>query len=299
MFNSNPANRLVSVGVDVVGAYPTIAPDCEHIALGAGASYPRDLEGFAGNGDFIRLPETSTGSVEYFNASGSSVWSASIANVSAAHTEWLGWNLDDSDQLLYVATRGATLTNFIFSSIDIAGTIVNIATVTVTQPSGGSNWSWGRLVAGVSGSGACNFYRDGDGVGDFRMYVFAGVSTDEIIFNVAGGLVQDTTSRRVSAHYKTPRGSFVSGFRPDDAGVGGVLVNLGVLGKQVSVAIPAETGIFWLDNSLTPAGGGYPTVWKGDIVLTFFERTTRGPACFRRSVFDEWIDKLAVSTGLI
>lgn len=320
MFNGIPGNPAVPQPPPV-GAYPLIAPSRIYSGLSrASVSGAFNYEGFLADGDYITLPSTFNGDIDYFNNAGvsQSGWPIAITGVSAAHTTWLGFCMDKADGLLYVATRGATLTNFILSSINSAGTIVNIATVTVTQPDAGTEWAWGRTGAGVGDTGACNFHRAADGSGDFHMHITSGTTADfseEIVFSVAGSLVNDTAASVMlynnvagltpAVHYRTPNGTYVGYFGPSDtAGTpfSGVSVGVGtILGSNSKYAVldvPPETGIFRQGGSAT-LPGGYPTLWRGRIALASYKSLPQGPKYFDKAEFDRWADRLAVVGGVV
>jgi hypothetical protein len=296
------SKKLSSIVGGGSSVFPTIEADLTHNGLGIGAVDAEDQEGFDGDGDYISLPSTAAGSIDYFNNAGvsQSGWPITIANISAAHTTWLGFDFDATDNLLYVCTRGATLTNFIFSSINQAGTIVNIATVTVTEPDAGSQWNWG--VASPGATGSCNFVRVADGSGNFTMFITSNPIDflEEIEFTVAGALIQDTIrtvdfENTAPVHYKTPNGNYIGEFDPDadlDKVVVGVASGTSSKSKFTSLTLPQETGIFWLSNS-----GGYPTLWKGKIALVFFQNTRGGPKYYKQSVFNTFVDELNAAGG--
>lgn len=320
MFNSNPGNRSVPPPI-TAGAYPVITPDSTHVGLGVGASTSKDFEGFVGDGDYIRLPNAPTGDIDYFSDAGvsQSGWPKAITDFSASHTQWLGFNLDAAADLLYVCTRGATLTNFILSSINSAGTVVNIATVTITQPNAAAAWTWGAAAVGVSGPGTCNFHRVADGSGNFRMIIASATTpsyVEEIEFTATGSLIQDTvrTIRMTSGaagavaglHYKTPNGTLIGQFSHNSINTTAVNVASGIIvgvgkgsnlsSKYARLVVPYSTGAFW--RSSDSLGGGYPTLWKGRIALVGYEGLSHGPVYFNQAVFNKWADDLAIAAGV-
>ena len=292
-------------GAGAIGVFPGIRADNTFPGIGTTPSATRNEQypGFSGDGDAIRLPTTAAGDIDYLNNVGVSQagWPITIANISAAHTTWLGFCLDDTDGLLYVCTRGATLTNFILSSINSAGTIVNIATVTITQPDAGSLWNWGAASPGNAGS--CSFYRASDGSGDFRMFITSNPIeyVEEIEFSVTGTLVQDTI-RTISfkdggeVFYKTPNGNYIGSFDPntdlDQVDIG-VASGTSSSVKSTILSVPLTTGIFYQTNS-----GGYPMLWKGRIVINHFQVIRAGPRAYMQAEFERFADALCKAGGV-
>jgi hypothetical protein len=87
------------------------------------------LEGFVGSvGSSIELPTTGTGSLICYDATGSTLWSYITANINAADNQYLGFWMNDAADLLYVVTIDTDTTpdTYRLSSINLAGTIVNI-----------------------------------------------------------------------------------------------------------------------------------------------------------------------------
>ena len=295
------------LGGGAVGIFPAIEPDSTFPGIGeqVSADTHRQYPGYIGDGDAVRLPTTAAGDIDYFNKLGVSQtgWPITIADISASHTTWLGVNMDLTDNLLYVCTRGATLTNFILSSINSAGTIVNIATVTVTQPNAGIQWNWGATSPGNAGS--CNFVRASDGSGNFTMFIAGNPIEyiEEIEFSVTGTLIQDTIrtirfAQGGEVHYKTPAGNYIGSFDPEpDDDIN--LISVGIASgtsdetKAIKLALPLTLGISTRTN-----GGGYPTMWQGRIILVHYTGNLTGPKAYLQSEFNRFTNTLAKSAGV-
>lgn len=91
------------------------------------------LSGFLRDGDMFALPFNSGEAVEYFDSSESLLWSVLPSDVEVTATRWAGYFLNVQETLLYVyATKigAAGVFDIYAATIDITGTIDNIATIT-------------------------------------------------------------------------------------------------------------------------------------------------------------------------
>lgn len=291
---------------DLVGGggsvYPTVTGDATYSGNGVSGNLVEDQEGFTGDGDYVRLPTTAAGSLDYFNNAGvsQSGWPITIANVDGTSTKWLGFMFDAADSLLYVATSSST-TRVVLSSINSAGTIVTLGAVTITAFATQPDWGTG----GPSNNGSCNLYRDADGSGNFTVRALVtGNLMQEVVITSAGALDTDTTTvfnpvaSGGGAHYKTPNGAYIGTFAPSDTANNNVLCMIGTgtanNTKATSLILPQGSGVF-----STKGTGGYPMQWKGRITLVHYNATLySGPKYVLAADFNSWVDDLAAAAGV-
>lgn len=119
------------------------------LAVNSGAA-----SGFLRDGDTFRFPQTTTGAMEYYDNTGSLVWSVVPLDIDAGSLAWVGFFLNDTEDLLYVTVNiqsgpGTDKTVWL-ATIDVTGTINNIANFQVT-PITGIGWDWtNNATAGMA-----------------------------------------------------------------------------------------------------------------------------------------------------
>lgn len=304
-FNTFPLKQASGVSATgSLGVYPSIVGDNTYIGNGGSNNgfNPRSLEGFDGDGDFVELPGSGAGTVDYFNNAGvsQSGWPISIANVDATSTKWLGWEFDATDSLLYVVTSRSA-TSIVLSSINSAGTIVNIGSpITITAFDFAPDWG----AATAASAGISNIYRDADGSGNFTIRADNGARImQEVVITDAGVLSVDTADvLRIDVAgaplYKTPAGNYIGLF---DANTdrNSVIISVGTgtatSSKTFAASPSMDTGIFAGSTS-----GGLITQWKGRIALSHFATALlTGPRYYTVATFNAYADALAKSGGSV
>lgn len=93
------------------------------------------MAGFVGDGDYFLTPDQSNGLLEYYNASGSMQWQYLKASFNATTIEWSGFYFKGA--LLHVVTWASGNT-VVLSTVDAAGTIVELGNSVVGAFAGGS-----------------------------------------------------------------------------------------------------------------------------------------------------------------
>ena len=124
-------NGLVSATAGLLNAAETARPDIFEDR--------RNVSGFLRDGDLLELGTEPT--ITYRDAAGSTIWTATPTDINGAATSWGGFFLDGP--LLYViaAVGNADFTLYL-ATIDAAGTINNIATMTPATMVGNTAWDW-------------------------------------------------------------------------------------------------------------------------------------------------------------
>lgn len=106
-------------------------------------------DGFAGGGDYIKLPANSALPIEYRNSSDALVWTKTAANMFAGSTGWITFALSAAGLLYVVTTEGTGKIQL--SSVDVAGTVTQIGAGFLPSPSmTGEVWDVGSSSGGAS-----------------------------------------------------------------------------------------------------------------------------------------------------
>lgn len=112
----------------------------------------RMISGFLRNGDSLELGASPT--ITYRDDTGSTVWTAVPSDISALATAWGGFFIDTPGTLLYVlASQRLDLGSFniFLATIDVAGTINNIATMVPATLVGSTLFDWQAALTGGRG----------------------------------------------------------------------------------------------------------------------------------------------------
>ena len=89
-------------GVAGGGAYPALVGENLGSAGNLALGQSNRAEGFAGNGDWINIPISGAGTLDYYNNSDVLQWSKAHTDINAAVDAWIGFTFDATDNLIYV-----------------------------------------------------------------------------------------------------------------------------------------------------------------------------------------------------
>lgn len=305
MFNTFPSNSSPDESIFGTSGsfYPAINPSQTYTGPPPDI-FNSDLNGVSGylqDGDYVVLPASFTGTITYFDNTGNQIvagsWSGGIAHtdIDATCDGWVGFMMDASESLLYVAAVDSALQKIFLATVDAAGTITNIgAGITPTTPfSASPQW------LNPTGNGATSIYREGDGAGNIFVRLTSVSFIEEIELNIAtGALVTDTevvTSRL--SHYKTQKGNYIGyfGSQPLPTSSGGAQLMVDVGGSKGAIRIPLD----YSTNIGSTSVGAMALQWNGRIVLVSpSESQIFGPRAYEVSIFNTWVDRLATLAGL-
>jgi len=216
-FNTLPSNNVVAGVAGAANIFPTLTP----LPIGITAGFRNmestiNLEGFAGDGDYIELPSTNTDTLDYFDAAGSVQWTTARTDLGAAVDNWMGFTLDATDDLIYmVGVDTATSPNTYFlSNVNQAGTVVNIGNA---QPAGDftpASPAW-NTAPGTDGSSLIQ--RVADGAGNMLVTVRNNTGgVEQLVMDITNGtIVSDPTpvtsdGNTPDVGYKTNSGVYIS-----------------------------------------------------------------------------------------
>jgi len=165
------------------------------------------IEGYAGNGDYIELPITATGDIDYFNAAGvsQSGWPISIANVSSAVsgsvTKWYGPGFYGTDLMMACLDASPGPDTVSIVTIDSAGAITQI----------GSTVAWGTDFPTPNGG-----WSDASSVGSSNIYRLSDTGNVFIVQREADSLYEGEINATTGAEVTQPTKiiDFSDGFAP-------------------------------------------------------------------------------------
>lgn len=307
MLNTLPSNA-VPAGAAAAGSIPVpggvlsqFYPKLVRTALG-NATFDNQntsnyFEGFVGDGDYVVLPTTALGNLEYFNNAGVSQWTVAPTDILAAADTWVGFFYDETDDLIYcmVADNGTTNDTYGLGSVNAAGTVVAIgnAAPTVAMPTeNGSKWT----IAGTDG--ATTIQRVEDGSGNILVFMRENTGFYEMEVSIVdGSIVSEPTQvgdlsysnmafKTSDGHYIVQDGSSAINFIYNGSLFAGISIDLDV---QDHIGWSFATNLRFIQ-------------WKGKIVSTLSDSVT-GPLASRLLVstglFNNWVHNVGVTIGSI
>lgn len=246
------------------------------------------FEGFAGDRDYVELPEGVTADVEYFNSAGVSQWTVVRSDLHANVDDWVGFTLDGSLVYLVGVDEGTTPDTFYLASVDAAGTVINIGNGQPGSDFSSTGVDWWSVVGGAAGSTGIQRNAVGDGNILVRQRQTAG--TEEMEINIStGAIVADPAV--ISSDFST-RG----GHKTADG------IYCGFSAGVISLWTAAR-GIAYLSVDVAVGDSmGHPdwaaiakmVVWKTE-VYGFQPGSTAGmmqPRIWLQTDFDTWVKKI-------
>ncbi len=180
-----------------VGLFPNFPPKRTMIAARQGG-----LETFGTDGRCVILPATSGQSIEYYNATGSSQATRTLAATNAAATAWLSFQMDEAEDLLYIATIDDAADRIYLHSINtgLTSTLIGSAVVATNLNDAVHGWT---AVSGGSHSGA-SMFRAQDGSGDFTIRAS---NTTWVISSTTGALISEVDRLdQLAGHFESTSG---------------------------------------------------------------------------------------------
>ena len=193
-------------------------------------------DGFAGNGDYIRLPADSTGSVQYYNAANSLVWSKTANDLFAGANTMITFAMGVGG-LLYCLTSASGVGSLRLSTVNSAGVVVQVGAGFTPSPALSSFDAWTPFGT-VSAAGA---QINGSEVS-------VQLTNRKIVVNLTtGALVSDTVIR--CAKGSAALGPYYFAVTAGSSGLAGVngyariAKNSGSLSAVADVTLQGDTGL--------------------------------------------------------
>lgn len=250
-------------------------------------SYP----GFSDDGDYVLVPATSTGNIEYYNSSKILQWSKSITDVNAAVDKWFGWRRSDDGALLHGLgiDEGTTPITFYTFTINSAGTIANIGNDQIA-----SDFSpaveWGDAV-GVDTSSNIQINEATD-----IITLFSGNDEVATIDFTDGQFLTAPTTILTSGDkmsFKTTAGDYVHEFTRVTGEETSQIRTVNGSGSSIfSYRVPTTTGI-----PAAGVAGVKPIEWNNYIAM-WSNATKQGAVFVEQSAFATFITNLRRSRGV-
>jgi len=276
--------------------YPTISP----AVLGSKASSSFGLAdivpGFAGNGDYIKLPYTGETTLYYYSNANVLLWSKAVTSIHANCDLWVGFTYDNIDNIIYgvaVDTGTSPYTYYTFS-INSAGTITNIGNAV---PLASYTAAW---VTQVSVGGSSLIQRVSPGSGNLKLRSTTQTGGLECELSIINGVftsqpttIYDGYSFYFMCDYKNSNGVSIGGFIVQPTGA---LVQISKR-YPVRIVLPYTCGV---PSHSYDGHGLKPIVWGDYIALVSVHNYPYifGPVLFDRTEFDAWMDDLAEVAGI-
>lgn len=174
-------------GAGNVGVFPVLTPLAG--AATANISHQANrVEGFVGDGDYLELPVTAGGNLQYFNSSDVSQWTRTVGAIGSATNEWVGFFFDNSLVYTVAVNTSTTPDTFHLASISVGNTLTQIGGaapgVDFDTPAAGY---WANGAAAVHSS---NIQRDAVGSGNvFVLRSGSGATAETMEMNFATGAI--------------------------------------------------------------------------------------------------------------
>ena len=279
-----------ALGIDFVGALPVLRPASLGAAVFAEAQTSNRLDGFNGDNDYIELPSSAAGTIEYFNAAEASQWAVSKANVHANIDDWVGPLFDDG-KIYVVGVDEDTIPNtYYLASIDSAGAVTNIGSdqPTVDFTTTAAAWWTDTIVT----AGSTLIQRAAEGSGNIFVRQTNSNGMEEMEINIStGAIVSDPTVINANLDYvawKTSNDLYIS------------QQNI----EPIYMAGSAGYFEFPLDPATADLIGRYQqntkaVQWKDRVVFVKSDATVLlgQPRFFSISDFDAWAEALYKTGG--
>jgi len=292
----------------------TLFPVLPHVDLGSASQRVFGLlnrcPGFSENGDYVVLPNTSTGSLEYYDSSRVLQWSKAVTDVNAACDHWVGFchSYNKATGLIYaVAIDLATSPSTIYTvSVNQAGTLVNIGN---SQPATdlvvGSDSYW---LKGSSAIADTSTYIQQHADLDIRMWASSAANNGlrRAIIDITTGAVGSPAN----FFSNSPAGSFNATYKTDISGVYIGRFEYSTTNEdsfhKVDVISPAKTVArlnipVSLTNLPTNNSTGLHIIDWGDYVVAASTSVSLyyGSCIFLKTDFDAWIEECMRITGIL
>lgn len=176
-------------------------------------------EGYNSDGDHFVLPTAPSGNLVYNNAASVAQYTITPSSINALADNWLSFNLDSVDNLLYVTAFDESTDVIYLASVTSAGTIVNIGNATASTNLTSSIHGWGGNANNAQGA---NMWRDTQGAGNFNLV------SNQLILEInssTGAIITETAVANLNAGcylstdniYFQPRSTIRSGTAVFDA----------------------------------------------------------------------------------
>jgi hypothetical protein len=253
------------------------------------------VSGFVGDGDYFLLPTSSTGNLTYNDKDGNNIvagsWAGSLARteIDATCDNWIGWQLDKTDGLMYCCAHDTGLDKFFIASINAAGTLVNLGAGAIPATSFTSTPKWD--IAG--NGGATCIWREKDGVGNIFIRATAAFGLEELEINIATGAIVTDTVRVADgiAHYKTASGLYIGNFA--------YIAANSVISIHLSGASSAARPVYPMNKGVSGGAAGlFPMQWDGRIVFGLKSGTRSAIHACTVAEFEKWANELAGVMGV-
>lgn len=293
---SKKLSTIVGGGASV---YPTLKAKDLGAAAFKGYNNGVSFEGFLGDGDYIRLPLTATGLIEYFNNADASQFTVTKANVNAAVDNWVGFMFDAAAGLLYgiAADTGTAPDTYYTFSVNSAGTIVNIGNAQI-----GTDFASAPIfstTAITTGSGS--IWRTAEATGNLFIRVTISGGFQEAEVNITTGAFVTAPSAPVnifapsalSCPYKTANSVYLGTMQAS--------ATADVITLDVGSSPDAASNII-VQQGLGIGGGATglrALQWKGYIALcTHSNSIVKGPRFYEVSDFETWVEGTSLAAGV-
>ncbi|NIB44728.1 hypothetical protein HBA55_34430 [Pseudomaricurvus alkylphenolicus] len=274
-FISNPDTNF--------GAYPIL----KGASLGAATPtyinvYPRYMPGWSANGDYVKLPDSASASIEYYNAAQTLQWSVAKTDLNAAVDIWCGITFDGTDIFVVGADTGTAPDTYYSAKINSAGVVTAIGN---DQPT--SDFSASCDFTGSGGNGFLQLNADGD-------LLLASSGQHGIINKTSGLFTTDPTSHGSQCSYEAPSGNRIGYFATSGIAAGQCRVycrgaNAGST-QVCQLEIPLSTGTPFQ----TSTENVRLIVWNGYVSQGHLRRCA---AFWDKDVFDSWVDDVVRAGG--
>lgn len=166
------------------GLYPVFPPK-RPLANRSGGS----PDGFNADGDYIQLPASlGLATLVYRDNANAIVWSITPTDINANCTDWMTFNLDSVDNLLWLLAMDTANDVIYTATIDAAGTITNVGNTAVATNLTQNPYGW--ISSTSNGRRGASMRRAVQGVGNFTV---VSNFVEFVIDSSNGSLVSETT----------------------------------------------------------------------------------------------------------
>lgn len=144
--------------------YPVFEYDADFPQPNYDPTEADSLPGFDGDGDTISLPTTTTGQIQYRDPSNNAVtdgaWNGSlyVTEINASAYGWVGFHMSADGSLLYVIAIDNSPVTFYLATIDKAGVINNIGSVSASTYNYSVQTVWPRTSVTRDPTGGGNLF---------------------------------------------------------------------------------------------------------------------------------------------
>lgn len=252
--------------------------------------------GFDENGDIVSLPTSAGAALNYYNTSGSLVWSITPTAINASSNSWCGMFYDKDEALIYLLTVNAsTVTDtYYLATINKAGSITIIGSDQIP-----TDFTYYPRFP-ESSSYAGTIQPDYDNTSHINLRSMQLSDTYQAVIDrtngqfISGPSQWNNSSQGIAVLYETPDGIFVGG--------SGGNVTYGYYYQYIGTQYKTVGILSSYGNSNFPINPYYctPIIW-GDYILLVHESSTTpaGNNLYLKTDFDLWAKELAARLKLI